>query len=113
MPVTQFITTDTDLMQLVHEHFPQLNQETTSPEDPPAAISQCTMAGGPSVLSELSRSGPFLLTGLHTCGNLGASMVRLFASSADVGMLCNVACCYHLLEEEFIRNPLLKQGEKH
>ncbi|XP_067675091.1 probable methyltransferase-like protein 25 [Haliotis asinina] len=46
-----------------------------------------------------------LLTGLHTCGGLGSSLVRLFVNSPSVQAMCNVACCYHLLEEEFIANP--------
>ncbi|XP_071448767.1 probable methyltransferase-like protein 25 [Hetaerina americana] len=45
------------------------------------------------------------LVGLHTCGNLGPSCVELFASKASSGipisMLCNVGCCYNLLEEKF------------
>ncbi|XP_046574799.1 probable methyltransferase-like protein 25 isoform X2 [Haliotis rubra] len=46
-----------------------------------------------------------LLTGLHTCGGLGSSLVRLFVNSPSVRAMCNVACCYHLMEEEFVASP--------
>ncbi|MPC56439.1 Methyltransferase-like protein 25 [Portunus trituberculatus] len=44
------------------------------------------------------------LIGLHTCGNLASSSLRLFVANPRVHFLCNVGCCYHLLEEEFSRN---------
>ena len=53
----------------------------------------------------------FLLTGLHTCGNLASSVLQLYISNPSVRVLCNVGCCYHLLEEEFVRNPYLEDGE--
>ncbi|XP_063594637.1 probable methyltransferase-like protein 25 [Penaeus indicus] len=45
------------------------------------------------------------LVGLHTCGNLAASSIRLFISNSKVKFMCNVGCCYHLIEEEFYENP--------
>ena len=52
-----------------------------------------------------------MLTGLHTCGNLAASVLQLFVNNPlPVRVLCNVGCCYHLLEEEFVRNPFLEDG---
>ena len=44
------------------------------------------------------------LVGLHTCGNLASSSLRLFIANPKVNFLCNVGCCYHLLEEEYSRN---------
>lgn len=41
------------------------------------------------------------LIGLHTCGDLSASSIRLFLGSEDVKSLCNVACCYHFISEKF------------
>ncbi|XP_038212711.1 methyltransferase-like protein 25 [Zerene cesonia] len=40
-----------------------------------------------------------LLTGLHTCGNLGPDSLRIFAQSPNMGAVFNVPCCYHLLSE--------------
>lgn len=83
VPITHFVTNETDLMQLVTDHFPFEGD------------AEC---------------GNFMLAGLHTCGNLGASIMRLFASNSDLGILCNIGCCYHLLEEDYLRNPHLKHG---
>ena len=35
-----------------------------------------------------------LLTGLHACGDLSATMIRLFKESEDIQALVSVACCY-------------------
>ncbi|KAK3595236.1 hypothetical protein CHS0354_021553 [Potamilus streckersoni] len=44
---------------------------------------------------------PMMLTGLHTCGDLGSSMLELFVNNPDVAVLCGVSCCYHLIHEKF------------
>lgn len=41
------------------------------------------------------------LVGLHTCGNLSASSIRLFSTNQDVKSICNVGCCYHFINEKF------------
>lgn len=41
------------------------------------------------------------LVGLHTCGNLASTSVQLFVNSPESRFLCNVGCCYHLLDELF------------
>ena len=41
------------------------------------------------------------LVGLHTCGNLASTSLQLFANSRQTHFLCNVGCCYHLLDEAF------------
>ncbi|XP_032804682.2 putative methyltransferase-like protein 25 [Petromyzon marinus] len=40
-----------------------------------------------------------LLVGLHTCGDLAATTLRLFAGRAALRGVCSVGCCYHLLTE--------------
>ena len=35
-----------------------------------------------------------VLAGLHTCGDLSATMLRMFTSSSQVVGLVNVGCCY-------------------
>lgn len=42
-----------------------------------------------------------LMVGLHTCGDLAPSTLRIFTSKAEVKAVCSVGCCYHLLSEEF------------
>lgn len=47
---------------------------------------------------------PFLeagLVGLHTCGNLASTSMQLFVNCPQARFLCNVGCCYHLLDELF------------
>lgn len=43
----------------------------------------------------------FAISGLHTCGNLSPTCVKLYCQDSNAVVLCNVACCYHLLVEEF------------
>ncbi|XP_075537807.1 methyltransferase-like protein 25B isoform X2 [Dermacentor variabilis] len=42
----------------------------------------------------------FVLVGLHTCGNLGPSMIQLFADSPAARGLVSVGCCYMKLSED-------------
>lgn len=67
---TKFITQDVDLTKLVQDHFDG---------------DQCSKLG---------------LVGLHTCGNLAPSCLAIFNSNTDVKTICNVGCCYHLLDED-------------
>ncbi|XP_032834080.2 putative methyltransferase-like protein 25 isoform X2 [Petromyzon marinus] len=41
-----------------------------------------------------------LLAGLHACGDLSSTAVRLFCSSPHAHALCLVSCCYHRLTEQ-------------
>ncbi|XP_069048334.1 probable methyltransferase-like protein 25 isoform X2 [Lepisosteus oculatus] len=42
-----------------------------------------------------------VMVGLHTCGDLAPSMLRMFVSKSELKAVCSVGCCYHLLSEEF------------
>ncbi|XP_019738737.1 putative methyltransferase-like protein 25 isoform X3 [Hippocampus comes] len=42
-----------------------------------------------------------VLVGLHTCGDLAPSMLRMFAAKAELLAVCGVGCCYNKLSEEF------------
>ncbi|XP_037551614.1 methyltransferase-like protein 25 [Nematolebias whitei] len=42
-----------------------------------------------------------VVVGLHTCGDLAASTLRMFVAKAELAAVCGVGCCYHLLSEEF------------
>ncbi|CAF0768311.1 unnamed protein product [Brachionus calyciflorus] len=50
----------------------------------------------------------YALVGLHSCGNLSNSIINLFLnnSESDRKLLCNVACCYNLLNEKYAKDPL-------
>uniref|UniRef100_A0A182PRN2 Methyltranfer_dom domain-containing protein n=1 Tax=Anopheles epiroticus TaxID=199890 RepID=A0A182PRN2_9DIPT len=69
---TQLIDFNTDLIELAREYFPQGNHST------------------------------FCLCGLHTCGNLGPNCLRLFHQNPTIKGICNVGCCYHLMQEQFV-----------
>ncbi|XP_044257850.1 methyltransferase-like protein 25 [Tribolium madens] len=40
------------------------------------------------------------LVGLHTCGDLAANSLKIFSKNEAIKSVCNVGCCYHLLNEE-------------
>lgn len=42
---------------------------------------------------------PFCLVGLHTCGDLGSTALRLFTEIPSARALCVVGCCYHHITE--------------
>ncbi|XP_053260653.1 probable methyltransferase-like protein 25 isoform X1 [Podarcis raffonei] len=41
-----------------------------------------------------------VMVGLHTCGDLAPSTLRLFTAKPEIKAVCSVGCCYHLLSEE-------------
>ncbi|XP_044310824.1 methyltransferase-like protein 25 isoform X3 [Varanus komodoensis] len=41
-----------------------------------------------------------VIVGLHTCGDLSPSTLRLFNAKPEIKAVCSVGCCYHLLSEE-------------
>ncbi|KAK9399745.1 methyltransferase-like 25 [Crotalus adamanteus] len=41
-----------------------------------------------------------VVVGLHTCGDLAPSTLRLFNAVPEIKAVCSVGCCYHLLSEE-------------
>ncbi|XP_070785256.1 probable methyltransferase-like protein 25 [Enoplosus armatus] len=42
-----------------------------------------------------------VMVGLHTCGDLAPSTLRMFVAKPELAAVCSVGCCYHLLSEEF------------
>ncbi|NWS97709.1 MET25 protein, partial [Mionectes macconnelli] len=42
-----------------------------------------------------------VMVGLHTCGDLAANTLRIFATKPEIKAVCSVGCCYHLLSEQF------------
>ncbi|XP_035663078.1 methyltransferase-like protein 25 [Branchiostoma floridae] len=70
-PTTAYINPDTDLADLVG------------------------VSNSDETLADLR----LLLTGLHTCGDLSPTMLRLFVTCPQAAVLCSVGCCYNLLTE--------------
>ncbi|RKP20445.1 hypothetical protein ROZALSC1DRAFT_28071 [Rozella allomycis CSF55] len=43
---------------------------------------------------------PFVLTSLHSCGNLSSTMIATFCENYNCKLLLNVGCCYNMLTEK-------------
>ena len=61
----------------------------------------------------------YALIGLHSCGNLSNSIINLFLNNRAYNdeitfrkLLCNVACCYNLLNEKY-SNDDVKVNKKY
>eukprot|EP00899_Mesostigma_viride_P020066 jgi/Mesvir1/28060/Mv04658-RA.2 len=74
-------------------------------EDVPAAGSVANASSGDfdglpqDVVKEIASGGPVLLVGLHACGDLSATMIRMALEWPSVAAIINVGCCYNLLSE--------------
>ncbi|KAL5009582.1 hypothetical protein ScPMuIL_011887 [Solemya velum] len=86
VPVTLYLDSSTDLSSIVKENFQSLH-------------------------TNKSNSQRLMLTGLHTCGSLGSSVLKVFTENPSVSVLNCVSCCYHWMEEEFVDSPFLDAGE--
>ena len=42
---------------------------------------------------------PTLISGLHACGDLGSTALRLFTQVPSLHAICLVSCCYHHISE--------------
>ena len=82
-PITTFVDAETNLDELVNSCWPTPNTTDNS----------------------LCHAPRFMLTGLHTCGNLSANVLRIFASRQSAVVVCQVGCCYNLLDERFVCSP--------
>lgn len=56
------------------------------------------------LLPEMNTNARMMMTGLHACGNLSSCILQMF-NRTQVNSLCLVGCCYHHIEERFIRSP--------
>jgi hypothetical protein len=102
-----YIHTDSDLSEIVDRAM-SVNSASYLNEVP--TVHRNTEVGTNISDCEKWNRGSVLLTGLHTCGGLGSSIVRLFVNSKDAKVLCNVACCYHLMKEQFVASPFEEKG---
>jgi len=97
-PITQYITSSTNLRTLFDCNFDVTSKDNQNADNTNRSSVNCGV----------------LLSGLHTCGNLASSMLRIFSTNPDTQVLCTVGCCYNLLtggdealkENETIEIPL-------
>lgn len=71
--VTEMITTKTDLQNLVDNNLSENGE---------------------------GRNNEYGIVGLHTCGNLGANILKLFLHNENAKFICVVPCCYNLVQED-------------
>lgn len=45
----------------------------------------------------------FGIVGLHPCGDLAATLLRLYTSRCEARFICIVGCCYMKLTLEYVR----------
>lgn len=119
-PITTFININSDLSEIVREALTlkssQPETESTSEENTGGMSTEPTVTAGLPVdsgsteSSAIKEKSRLMLTGLHTCGALGSNILRLFVNSPNVKVLCNVACCYHLMSEKFVASPFEDKG---
>ena len=89
-----------DCNDRVTDRYSASNQKCSSG----TVIKQCdNIKTTTNTLTSIERDMNIMLTGLHTCGDLASTMLKLFVFNSDVKCLCSVGCCYHLLTEEFVQ----------
>ena len=131
VPVTNFVTDSTDLGSLFSFHFPSYKPSTIAADSACHKCSSTNVAALPVECSndldhnarrgicvtsdqharnEAAQTPGLLLTGLHTCGDLAANVLRMFSSNSDVKVTCVVGCCYHLMSERFLSSMPAWQG---
>lgn len=119
-PITTYINIDSDLSEIVREALTLKSSQpetgSTSVENTGEMSTEHTVTAGLPVdscsteSSAIKEKSRLMLTGLHTCGALGSNILRLFVNSENVKVLCNVACCYHLMREKFVTSPFEEKG---
>lgn len=119
-PITTYINIDSDLSEIVRDALTLKSTQPepgSTPEENTGEMStEHTVTAGLPVDSSSTESSAkkeksrLMLTGLHTCGALGSNILRLFVNSENVKVLCNVACCYHLMSEKFVTSPFEEKG---
>ena len=81
--ITAHATSQT-LPNLLRNHFKESDSSNVAPE----------------AQADSSReAAEFLITGLHSCGDLTANMLRLFVSTPSAKAVCVVGCCYNFITE--------------
>jgi len=97
------------------KHWKSMSKNTSTENEPSGSYTPITCLVDVStkideILTRNSNCKPtkFLMCGLHTCGDLAAVILRLFLESEKIQRLCLIGCCYHLIEEQFFRNPFAK-----
>ena len=57
------------------------------------------------MILDSSGEGKFIVVGLHTCGDLAPTLLRLFSQSSEVVAVALVGCCYMKLTTNHMTTP--------
>ena len=80
------------LLKPLEKSYTALTQLVT-PDLPLISLAE-KVSGG-----QLKSSNPTMLIGLHTCGDLASTALRLFANTDALRGVCVVGCCYNHISE--------------
>lgn len=98
--------------KVVHNTLRALSQQKTEQQSICSSYCPVTakvnLASGSTLLqvAEEASGGKFhasdtcCLVGLHTCGDLGSTALRLFCELPTLKAVCVVGCCYHHISEK-------------
>ncbi|KAK6760175.1 hypothetical protein RB195_021608 [Necator americanus] len=95
---------------LLNERLQRISENFRAPEHHCESV-QAGFSG--SVLRSLEQGQKVLLIGLHPCGDLSVSILRIFAKSPEVKRAILFGCCYHKVSavEEKRERSELDSGE--
>ncbi|KAK7886157.1 hypothetical protein WMY93_025778 [Mugilogobius chulae] len=83
------------------ENLERKAQSTSRNEGPLFSPITCYVTAETELRDLISELQAAVLVGLHTCGDLAPSSLRMFVAKEELAAVCSVGCCYHLLSEEF------------
>lgn len=89
-------------VKFFYEHdgnFIGITKFVTEKENLPKLIASSAIRNGKFI--PLNPLSDLCVVGLHTCGNLAPTSLKIYTFNPNAKFLCNVSCCYHLLDEEF------------
>ena len=66
----------------------------------PDTVQEFLLAAEENSKKSFKSDQPFCLVGLHTCGDLCSTALRLFAEVPQAQAVCVVGCCYHHITEQ-------------
>ncbi|CAO3642368.1 unnamed protein product [Cunninghamella blakesleeana] len=84
----------------INQGFLKHVTEMVTPENVGSVLSRWGYHNDDNDEQQQQNKVPWIVCGLHTCGDLATSMFRLFASSDQIKSVVNVGCCYHFLSED-------------
>ncbi|KAG0254010.1 hypothetical protein DFQ27_007087, partial [Actinomortierella ambigua] len=126
--ITHHITADT-LPTLLRAHFPKRRKQTHTISDAPASTQMDlkTTVGEPAVAAAAAvrdeeegadlyadEEERWTLCGLHACGDLTSTMIKLYLESSAT-CLFSVGCCYHWITEKYDKqgNVMVQDDNAH